>query len=100
LLGLKIAPIYVDHSKVSSVLKSLKDNPEAHSESPDQLLARIDKFFQINNVTGINPKEDISIEVLDNGMTKVEIEYEVTKPLVGNLSALVNFKDKVELPKK
>lgn len=99
MLALKIGPIYLDHSKVTSVLESLKANSEVASETPDQIMARIFKFFDVNNVSGIN-KDDISIEVEDNGMTKVEIDYQVTKPIVSNLSVLVEFKDSVELPKK
>lgn len=99
LLALKIGPIYVDHTKVTSILSSLKNNPEVASENPDQIMSRIFKFFDINNVSGIS-KDNITIEIEDNGQTKVEIEYEVAQKLIGNLSVLVNFKDSVEIPKK
>jgi hypothetical protein len=40
-------------------------------------------------------KDNVSIGKEDNGSTKVHVEYEVTKKLVGNASILVQFDDTV-----
>jgi hypothetical protein len=44
-------------------------------------------------------QDDITITKQSNYL-KVAIEYEVVKPLVGNLSALVEFNDVIEIGQK
>jgi hypothetical protein len=73
LLGLKIGPIYLDHSKVVSAL------------------AEIEKTSHI---------EDQSVAQIRDSLSKVAIEYEVVKKIAGNLSVLVEFNDVIEVGQK
>ena len=97
LLALNIVPIYIDHSKVTSALDSIKRNPEARNESPEQLNTRLFKLLQVNNADNIIKKEDVEITKLDNGATQIHIQYEVVKKVVANASILVQFDDAVEV---
>ncbi len=97
LIALNIVPIYMEHGKVTGALDSLKNNPETKNESPDQLKSRLFKLLSINNADNLFKSEDVVIGREDDGSTKIHIEYEVTKKLVGNASILVQFDDTISI---
>lgn len=97
LLALNIVPIYMDHGKVTGALDSIKNNAEARSESPDQLNNRLFKLLSVNNADTLFGKENVTINKEDDGSTKIRVEYQVTKKLVGNASILVQFDDSINV---
>ena len=97
LLALDIIPIYMEHGKITGALRSIKNNPEARGESPEQLKIRFFRILQVDSADNVITKDDITINREDNGLTKIHVEYEVVKKLVGNASILVQFDDSVEI---
>jgi hypothetical protein len=97
LMALNIVPIYMDHGKVTGALDSIKSNPEAKGDTPDQLKVRLFKILNINNIDGLFSNEDVAINRQDDGSTTIHLKYEVTKKLVGNASILVEFDDTVSI---
>lgn len=95
LLILKIGPIYMDHSKVSGALAKLKEVPGIENQSDFQIRDGLRKQFGVNYVYDVKP-EDVQI-TKSGGYLKVTIEYEVVKPIMGNLSVLVEFNDSFEV---
>ena len=98
LLGLKIGPIYLDHSKVVSTLSELKRTPGIEEQSESEIRKSLSKHFDMNYVNDVT-QENITISRHENYL-KVVIEYEVVKNLVGNLSVLVAFNDVMEINKQ
>ncbi len=98
LLGLKIAPIYLDHSKVVNALAEIKKTPNIHEQSQAEIRNSLNKRFNINYVYDVS-QDDITITKYGNYL-KVVIEYEVVRKIAGNLSALVEFKDVIEAGEK
>jgi len=95
LLAFKIIPIYLDHSKVSKALAAVKAMPGIESKSESEIRSALGKQFEMNYVYDVNQKD---VKVLKHGTyLKVTIEYEVAKKLVGNLSALAEFNDVIEV---
>ena len=94
LLALKIGPIYLDHSKVVSALAEIEKTPDIEEQSQAQIRDSLNKRFNMNYVYDVT-QDDITI-TKQSDYLKVAIEYEVVKPLVGNLSALVEFNDVIE----
>jgi hypothetical protein len=94
LLALKIGPIYLDHSKVVSALAEIEKTPDIEEQSEAQIRDSLNKRFNMNYVYDVT-QDDITI-TKQSDYLKVAIEYEVVKPLVGNLSALVEFNDVIE----
>jgi hypothetical protein len=94
LLALKIGPIYLDHSKVVSALAELEKTPDIEEQSEAQIRDSLNKRFNMNYVYDVT-QDDITI-TRQSDYVKVAIKYEVVKPLVGNLSALVEFNDVIE----
>jgi hypothetical protein len=97
LLGLKIGPIYLNHSKVVSTLVELKKTTGIEDQSETEIRDSLSKRFNINYVDDVTQK-DIIITRHENYL-KVVIAYEVVTNIVGNLSVLVEFNDVMEIGK-
>jgi hypothetical protein len=98
LLGLKIGPIYLDHSKVVSTLAEIEKIPGIEEQSEAEIRNSLGKRFDINYVNDVT-QDDITITRHGNYL-KVAIEYEVAREIVGNLSVLVEFNDVIEVGKQ
>ncbi|MDD5633375.1 MAG: DUF4845 domain-containing protein, partial [Methylococcales bacterium] len=87
LLGLKIGPIYLNHSKVVSALADIEKTPDIEEQSEAEIRDSLDKRFNINYVDDVT-QDDIKVTHY-NDYLKVAIEYEVVRKIAGNLSVLV-----------
>ena len=97
LLGLKIGPIYLNHSKVVSALAEIKKTPDIEEQSEAEIRGGLSKRFDINYVDDVT-QDDIKV-TRHNDYLKVAIEYEVVTKIAGNLSVLVEFNDVIEVGK-
>jgi len=95
MLGLKIGPIYMNHSKVVNALAAVEAMPDIRTMSKREISTSLYKRFNMNYVTKVNG-DDITIVKQDH-YTKVEIEYERVEKIMGNLSVLVEFYEIFEL---
>jgi hypothetical protein len=98
LLVLRIAPIYLDHSKVANALADIEKTPDIQDKSQAEIRDSLNKRFNINYVYDVT-QDDITITKYGNYL-KVVIDYEVVRKIVGNLSVLVEFKDVIEVGQK
>jgi len=98
LLGLKIGPIYLDHSKVVSSLAEIEKSPDIEQQSEAQIRDSLSKRFNMNYVNDVT-QDDITVTKHGNYL-KVAIEYEVVRKIAGNLSVLVEFNDVIEAGKQ
>jgi hypothetical protein len=98
LLGLKIGPIYLDHSKVANALAEIKKSPDIERQSEAEIRNSLNKRFNMNYVYDVT-QDDIKVTKHGNYL-QVVIEYEVAKKIVGNLSVLVEFNDVIEAGQK
>lgn len=94
LLTLKIAPIYMNHSKVVNALSALENMPDIETMSKNEIQISLGKRFSMNYVEKVGAN-DITITKSSN-YTKVEIDYERVEKLIGNLSVLVEFHESFE----
>ncbi|MCK5192010.1 MAG: DUF4845 domain-containing protein [Methylococcales bacterium] len=95
LLTLKIAPIYMNHSKVINAMAALEQMVDVQDMSKYEIRTNLDKRFDMNYVDYVE-KEDVTISKQGRYL-KVDIEYERVVKIVGNLSVLVEFHDFFEL---
>jgi hypothetical protein len=98
LLGLKIGPIYLDHSKVAGALSDIEKTPGIEEQSEAEIRGSLNNRFNINYVYDVT-QDDITVTKYGNYL-KVAIEYEVVRKIAGNLSVLVEFNDVIEVGKK
>ncbi|MCW8908227.1 MAG: DUF4845 domain-containing protein [Sedimenticola sp.] len=95
LLGMKIAPIYLENLTVKDVLKSLKEEPLITKKTSAQVKNMVMKRLNINSVYDLK-SEHVSVKK-SPGVMKVDITYTVQKKMVGNMDILVSFSDQIEL---
>ena len=98
LLGLKIGPIYLDHSKVVNALAEIEKTPNIEEMTEAEIRDSLTKRFNINYVYDVS-QDDITITKYQDYL-RVAIEYEVVKKIAGNLSVLVEFNDFIEVGQK
>ena len=87
LLILKIVPIYLDHSKVVNALAALEQTTDIQTKSEMEIKSTLDKRLEDELRIRCHARDDIKITKNGNYL-KVEIQYEVAKKIVGNLSAI------------
>ena len=95
LLIIKLAPIYMEHFSVKTVLESLKEEPLITKKSATEIRTMVIRRLKVNGVYDMD-KNLIKVKK-ESGVTTVDITYEVKKNMAGNIDVLVSFSDQVEL---
>lgn len=94
ILGLKIAPAYVEYSTIKKNLTAIAKEVSAQSADLNQIRSSFSKRAQVDNITVINAKD---IKVQKEGNTVVlSADYTVKIPLAANLSLTIDFKAQSE----
>ncbi len=96
LIFLKIMPVYFDSFKVGDVVSGLKEERGLGEKPNSEIVKIILKRLDVNMVSDVT-KEHIFIEKI-KGQVLVDVEYEVRKPMFGNLDVIITFKKSVEAP--
>ncbi|CAL1239374.1 DUF4845 domain-containing protein [Candidatus Methylocalor cossyra] len=95
-LVLKIGPIYLNHFKVRSSLESLKNNGDLPSLSKQEIVSLLMKRWNIEMVDDILSPDNVAV-TKEPDRTKVQVVYDVTKPIFGNIDVVVHFDDAIEV---
>jgi len=88
-LGMKIAPIYLNHYSVIDAMKQLAREPGIASMSEGRIRDRLSRKFTTSYVNHINAR-DVRIE--RSTQVNVIAEYEVREDLIGNMDVVISFK--------
>ena len=96
LLGLKLVPVYLDHMKVKSSLDGLKTESGLAEKSASEIKKMLQKRWDINSISDMTAEDSVYVEK-KNGSITIEIVYEVEKPVLGNMYALMKFDDSITL---
>ncbi len=95
LLILKIGPIYLEHLKIKRSLTALEEEETLPRKSKHQVKQMLMDRMNINIVEAIT-RDDISV-YKEGKNIKVQVSYEVTENILGNLDVLVYFDDVIEV---
>jgi hypothetical protein len=96
LLTLKLLPPYMENAKVRSVLKNLSKEPGIGAAPPEELMAMLQKRFDVEDIERVNLRRDLKIEA-KNKVKTIRVSYETRVPLVYNISALLEFNNSIEV---
>jgi hypothetical protein len=94
-VGITLFPVYMENYSIKSVVEAVKQEPNVAKKSTSQIRTMIRKRLIINSIRDLK-KEHIIIKKFAGNLT-VKIEYEVRKPLFGNLDVVMAFKDEFEM---
>lgn len=89
ILVMKLIPAYLEFFSVKKIVSAMANDSSLTGESPAKIREAFDKRAVIDGVTVIKGG-DLEI-TKERGQSVVTANYSVTVPLVGNLSALMDF---------
>ncbi len=89
-IGIKLYPPYVEFLTVKKAINKVASDPAFAEMGPKQIKDSFFKSSTIDNITVINA-DDLTIGKGSSGKPVVSAEYQVVVPLVGNISALLDF---------
>jgi hypothetical protein len=95
MLIIKLAPVYMENFSVKTVLGSLKEEPMITQKSVSEIRKMIQRRLKVNGVYDMS-KDAIKIKK-EGGVTNVDITYQVTKHMAGNIEVLISFSDNIKL---
>jgi hypothetical protein len=92
-IGMKLFPMYSEFYSVKQALKRLQNEPGIANQDPSKIKDMLFRNFDISYVDSVKP-ENVKLERAENTVGwKIDVEYEVRKPLVGNLDIVGKFHD-------
>lgn len=94
LVGLKVGPIYLNHSKVMDAMTAVENTKDVVRSGRNDVKVMLAKRLNMN-YADIN-LDDFKIIKRVNYL-KVELEYEKVEKILGNLSVLVEFQESFEI---
>lgn len=98
LLFMRLFPPYMDNLKIQEALETLVDDARVASMTRTEIINELDNILYIDFAHEVvDLKESLTIEKTKNDMI-ISIDYEVVVPLVYNISALLDFENRVDVP--
>ncbi|MEJ2610076.1 MAG: DUF4845 domain-containing protein [Candidatus Thiodiazotropha sp.] len=95
MVGIRIAPVYMDHMAVKTSLLAVKNESLAARKSVRELRSLLMKKLDVNSITQVT-KDNITIK-RSNNVTTINVAYEVRRHLAYNLDLAMTFNETVEL---
>ncbi len=95
LITLRLAPLYLEYTKVVSVLESLEKEPGITRQTKAEIRKMISRRFDVNDVRGLDAKQAIIVQKA--GTLTVTMDYERRTSLFGNIDLVAKFKKEVEV---
>ncbi|MDP1765289.1 MAG: DUF4845 domain-containing protein [Methylotenera sp.] len=89
LIAMKIFPAYQEYFSVKSVMRAMNKEPLS-TMSKKEIQDSFNRRANIGYITVVKGT-DLSIDKNSSGETVVSAEYQVVKPLFGNISVLMDF---------
>ena len=98
LITLRLVPLYLEYSKVSSVFESLAKEQGVGGRSRNEIITLVTKRFGVNDVREVSPK---LVKVSKSGgVMVISIEYERREHLMSNIDIVASFNKQVEVPSR
>ena len=88
-IGMKLFPMYSEYYSVRSALKGLSNEAGMASAEPARIQDLFFRRLYISYSENVKPN-NVKIRRVDNGW-QMDVQYEVRKPLVGNLDVVAKF---------
>ena len=88
-IGMKLFPMYQEYYSVRTAMKSLASEPGVADMDPSKVQDLFFRRLYINYSENVK-KEHVKLRRVDNGW-EMQVQYEVRRPLVGNLDVVGKF---------
>ncbi len=94
-LAMRMAPVYFEYMSVKEAMEKVAEEPGAFNASPHTLRISLSKYFDVSYVDTVKPS-DIKL-VRDRTGKWLVLDYEVRRPVAGNLYLVAVFKHKQQI---
>ena len=94
-VGMKLFPMYQEYYSVRSAMKGLANEPGVADMDPAKVQDLFFRRLYINYSENVKP-QNVKFERMEGGW-KMRVNYEVRRPLVGNLDIVGNFENSQDL---
>ncbi len=94
LLGVRMVPSYLEFHSMSKILENIKEDPKYRQVPPKELRAVFNRRININSIYDFDPKS-LKID-RSKGKTSMILNYEIRKPVAGNVEVLMTFHKEVD----
>jgi hypothetical protein len=88
-IGIKLYPAYMEFFTVKKAVNRIATDSSFSDMTPKEIMESFNKSASIDNITAISGR-DLIIEK-GEGKPVVSAEYQVVVPIIGNVSALLDF---------
>lgn len=92
-IGLKLIPIYMESWKINGIMEAVISEPGINDQSRQEVIESMLKRLDIDAVDAVNYsnwRDKLTVAKRKNNVT-INVRYEITTPLLGNLSLLAVF---------
>ena len=97
-VGMKLFPMYQEFYSVQSAMKGLANEPGVADMDPAKVQDLFFRRLYINYSENVKP-QNVKFERVEGGW-KMRVNYEVRRPLVGNLDVVGRFDSTQELTRR
>lgn len=96
LIGIKMVPTYLENYSIKQVLENMENDRQVYKMSPLEMKNSFIKRLKINSVYEFD-RNAIKIKKEKFG-TSFSVDYEVRKPVAGNVSIIMAFSESALIP--
>lgn len=90
-IGMQLFPMYSEFYSVKSALKGLHNEPGIANQDPAKIKDLFFRRLYISYSENVKP-ENVKLERDQQGGWLMNVDYEVRKPIIGNLDVVGKFK--------
>jgi Tfp pilus assembly major pilin PilA len=96
LIGIKMVPTYLENYSIKQVLANMENDRKVRTMSAAEMKKSFLKRLKINSVYEFD-RNSIKIKKEKFG-TRFSVDYEIRKPIAGNVSIVMEFSDSAMIP--
>jgi len=89
LIAMKMFPAYSEFFTVKKVMRAMKDEPLGEM-SKKEIMQSFDKRANVAYIESVKGS-DLTVEKGTGGETVLTVEYQIVKPIIGNVSVQMDF---------
>lgn len=96
LIGIKMVPTYLENYSIKQVLANMENDRKVRTMSAGEMKKAFMKRLKINSVYEFD-RNSIKIKKEKFG-TRFSVDYEIRKPVAGNVSIVMEFSESAMIP--
>jgi predicted membrane protein len=96
LVGIKMVPTYLENYSIKQVLENMENDRKVRTMSPAEMKKSFFKRLKINSVYEFD-RNAIKIKKEKFG-TRFALDYEIRKPVAGNVAIVMTFSESALIP--